>query len=337
MNNKALLMFIGILGLCPLFVAAQTPPPAADAAVSAPRLSVLPWNNHKAAVSLTFDDALPVQLDIVAPELAKRKLTATYYLNTITLTRIEEWRALQMQGNELGNHTVHHLHSTALTAENEMLEIVDASTTLKSLGIKVSTFSYPYEEVTPANEIVVRENFLLARAGWGDGPYITRINDSDGVDFYAIPSRVTRTATPLSEYKTWVETTTAGCGWLVFQMHAVEGGFGYEPLPLATFTGLLDYLVAEQKEGVWVAPFITVGLYLRAQKSVEATVPVAFDNDWIYSFTLPDGFPSGTTLKIAPLPGYAYFQEGKKLTPGADGAIMISVDTLLIVQKIATN
>ena len=32
-------------------------------------LRVLPWNNHEAALSLTFDDSRAVHLDVVAPEL----------------------------------------------------------------------------------------------------------------------------------------------------------------------------------------------------------------------------------------------------------------------------
>ena len=51
-------------------------------------LKVLPWNNHQAALSLTFDDSRAVHLDVVAPELNKRHLRATFFLIVSKTTRL---------------------------------------------------------------------------------------------------------------------------------------------------------------------------------------------------------------------------------------------------------
>jgi peptidoglycan/xylan/chitin deacetylase (PgdA/CDA1 family) len=45
-----------------------------------PTLRVLPWNDHPAAVSLTFNDARPAQLDVVVPELNEHHLHATFFV-----------------------------------------------------------------------------------------------------------------------------------------------------------------------------------------------------------------------------------------------------------------
>jgi peptidoglycan/xylan/chitin deacetylase (PgdA/CDA1 family) len=65
----------------------------------------------KAAVSLSYDDALDSQLDQAVRALAAHKLKATFYLTLNSdafKTRQAEWQALAKAGHELGNHSVHH-------------------------------------------------------------------------------------------------------------------------------------------------------------------------------------------------------------------------------------
>jgi len=65
----------------------------------------------KAAVSLSYDDALHSQLDQAVSALAAYQFKATFYL-TINAeafkTRQTEWQALAKAGHELGNHSVQH-------------------------------------------------------------------------------------------------------------------------------------------------------------------------------------------------------------------------------------
>jgi len=89
---------IPVLLVCGLFVGccfAQTP-----------ALKVLPWSNHPAAVSLTFDDARPVHLDVVVLELNKRHLHGTFFVIVSKLTRLDDWRKAQVQGHKVGHHSV---------------------------------------------------------------------------------------------------------------------------------------------------------------------------------------------------------------------------------------
>src|SRR5271166_1290644 len=97
-----------------------------------PTMRVLPWNDHPAAVSLTFDDARPVHLDVVVPELNSRHLHATFFVIVSKLTRMDDWRRVQAQGHEIGNHSVTHEHPVALTKASEQLEVEDAKKFLES-------------------------------------------------------------------------------------------------------------------------------------------------------------------------------------------------------------
>jgi len=104
--------------LCGLFIGccfAQTP-----------ALKVLPWNDHPGAASLTFDDARPVHLDVVVPELNKRHLRGTFFVIISKLTRSDDWRKTQLQGHEVGNHSVSHEHPVALSKESEEKQVGDA-------------------------------------------------------------------------------------------------------------------------------------------------------------------------------------------------------------------
>jgi hypothetical protein len=76
-----------------------------------------PWPDGKrAAVSLSYDDALPSQLDNAIPALDRHALKGTFYLvlaaESVRL-RMRDWRAAANQGHELGNHSLFHQCSAA--------------------------------------------------------------------------------------------------------------------------------------------------------------------------------------------------------------------------------
>jgi len=77
---------------------------AAAAALAAP------WPNGKrGAVSLTFDDARPSQLDPGLALLERARARATFYVSPHRVReRPADWRAAAKAGHEIGNHTDSH-------------------------------------------------------------------------------------------------------------------------------------------------------------------------------------------------------------------------------------
>lgn len=63
-----------------------------------------------AYVSLTYDDALPVHYETVAPLLEGHGLRATFYVpcNRGFMANADHWRKVAEAGHELGNHTIFH-------------------------------------------------------------------------------------------------------------------------------------------------------------------------------------------------------------------------------------
>jgi peptidoglycan/xylan/chitin deacetylase (PgdA/CDA1 family) len=71
-----------------------------------------PWPDEcDGAVSLTFDDGLPSQLERAVPLMSKAGLRGTFYVNPGGDTwqaGLQPWRAVAEAGHEIGNHTCAH-------------------------------------------------------------------------------------------------------------------------------------------------------------------------------------------------------------------------------------
>lgn len=301
-----------------------------------PRLRVLPWNDHSAAVSLTFDDSRPVHLDVVIPELNKRHLNATFFVIVSKLTRLDDWRKVRAEGHEIGNHSVTHEHPGELTKASEELEVEDAKKFLDSnFRSNITIFAYPYAELSPGLLFWVKKYDFAAR-GWqgaGESIYIT----SDTVpDWYNLPSQTAYTKYDSAVYRSWVDKAFAKHAWTIFQIHGIGGpSTGFEPIPTETFLSLLDYLKAEQSRGMWVAPFGTVAAYFRAQKVVEAAKPQVQNGGERFVWKVPDSFPSGVLLKAAIQGGthVHVYQRKRELHPGKGGVYSVSFDSEELIVK----
>lgn len=62
----------------------------------------------KAAVALTYDDALASQLDVAAPALDRAGLKGTFFLSNVKRAHVPRWRAMARRGHELANHSLFH-------------------------------------------------------------------------------------------------------------------------------------------------------------------------------------------------------------------------------------
>ena len=66
---------------------------------------------QRAAVSLSYDDTLPTQLDNAIPALDRHGLKGSFYLTLAADTlraRLADWRRAAANGHELGNHSLFH-------------------------------------------------------------------------------------------------------------------------------------------------------------------------------------------------------------------------------------
>lgn len=298
-------------------------------------LKVLPWNNHKAALSLTFDDSRAVHLDVAVPELNKRHLRATFFLIVSKTTRLDDWRRVQAQGHEIGNHSVSHEPAADLTKSGEELQVEDAKKFLDSnFKSDILTFAYPYTEVSPGLLYWVRRYDFAARGGRGDGSQVYIKSDVQP-DWYNLPSQPSYTKYDAATYQSWIDKDVSLNAWTVLQIHGIgDPSTGFEPIPSKTFVEFLDDVKVAESKGLWVAPFGEVAAYFRAQKIVEAAMPQVANGEKKFAWQVPTPFPSGIVLKVAVPGSHArLYQGGRELHRGKDGAYSVAFDSREFIVK----
>jgi len=294
------------------------------ASTSLPGLAVVPWNGHKAATSLTFDDSDSSHLDVAVPELDKRKMRGTFYLIANKTDRKDEWRKILASGHEIGNHTLDHKHPTELDSKGEEAQVSGARNVLqKEFGVPVLTFAYPFVEYTSGLKSWVEKTHLLARGG--NSSYI--VNAEQEPDWWDIPSQTTKSNLAFKDYQSWMDEDLKTGGWLVWMIHGLEGTqWGWEPITRENFTKILDYL---QANDFWVGTFLEVGSYFRAQKIFEKAKVVEKDGKKTWTWELPEFMPRNVALKLD-LPvdtktkGLEVTQGGQKITADERGFYSIN-------------
>jgi peptidoglycan-N-acetylglucosamine deacetylase len=267
----------------------------AQAADPAPTVRVLPWNNHKAAISLTFDDGDSSHLDTAIPELDRRGLKGTFFLiaNKANI-RAAEWQKAFDSGHELANHSATHRYGQGLKKQEVPAEVDGAKATLERLfHHKVVTFAYPFVSITPDLRHQLDGACVAARG------CDNKIQADANLDWLDIKSMMALTKRPLSEYQGWLAETDARNAWCVFLIHGLEGTTtgGWEPMPKSTFGALLDE-ISSKKDVFWTATFAQVASYLRAQKEFGKVQPKTSGVSTTWSWTRPQAIPAGVVLKM---------------------------------------
>jgi peptidoglycan/xylan/chitin deacetylase (PgdA/CDA1 family) len=243
--------------------------------------AAFPWpGGRRAAVSLTYDDAVPSQRLHAARQLGARQLPGTFFVlgkSEDLKAHEREWQALQTAGHELASHTIHHpcdcSHAwvpRGYTSQDYDLprmsaELDQTLELLTALGAPAPrTFAYPCGETSvgePRQSYVplVRERFLAARGvearvadPWQDA--LDQVPAIDGA----------RSAEELIQV---VEQAEATGGWLVLLFHGVGGD--HLPVALEVHEALLDHLT-KRRGAIWTETFRNVAAFVsgcRANRS----------------------------------------------------------------------
>lgn len=191
-----------------------------------------------ALVCLTYDDALPVHREVVAPLLAERGLRGTFYIPAArddVHSHVEGWRNVAAMGHELGNHSCFHpcrtraewdwkppyrleeytrerIHDELLLA-NRVLHLIDGRSE-RSYGATCSDLSIGDDESFVDD---IRELFSVVRSGIAEQP-------SAGVMPFVVPAMFVdfkRADEVIAVIELMGEQENA---WLVLGMHGVGAG-----------------------------------------------------------------------------------------------------------------
>jgi len=230
--------------------------------------------NKRAAVSLSFDDARPSQLEAGLPILDCHGVRATFYVSPPTaLTRVEDWRSAAARGHELGNHTMTHpcsgnfpwSRANALedhTVDSYAAELDGANAFIHDqFGITASTYAYCCGQKfigrgAQAHSLVplVAERFVVGRGfrdeNWNDPAYCD-LAQASGVD---------ADVQPLETLRGWVDRAVAAGGWLIFVAHDVADR-SHQALSPAVLDALCAYC-ADPANGIWIDTVANIGAHV---------------------------------------------------------------------------
>jgi len=246
---------------------------------------VFAWPEQiQGAVSLTYDDGLPVHYGVVAPLLRDHGLLATFYPMIQSDLRLhpERWRELAQDGHELGNHTVFHpcrqkstdpypwlderydlrnytlAHMRAeLEVANLVLHLLDGLTE-RSYASTCCDMQIGYDGVEEALEPLLTDLFFAAR-----GTLTNQVADpANGLNLFDIDC-TQADGRSLDELKQLVEQARANGGWAVLVIHGVGAGT-HDLYSEADVHQLFIGWLARQ-QAVWTAPLRTIARYVRQQ------------------------------------------------------------------------
>jgi peptidoglycan/xylan/chitin deacetylase (PgdA/CDA1 family) len=228
----------------------------------------------RAAVSLSFDDARPSQLDQAMPILDRHGVRATFYVSPpAARKRRDEWAAAARRGHEMGNHSLTHpcsgnfLWSRGNALENMSLDDMEAQLTGATRFIRdelcapVSTYAYCCGQKfvgrgRGARSFVplVAKHFVVGR-GFRDEDH----NDPRFCDL-AQAYGMDADMTPFETLRAQIERAAGQGGWALFAAHDVFDGPRQCMAP-AVLDALCAYC-ADPANGIWIDTVAAVGAHI---------------------------------------------------------------------------
>lgn len=228
------------------------------------------WQGKKAAVILTYDDALNVHLDNAMPLLDSLNLKGTFYVSTYSSAfrnRVGDWKKLAEKGHELANHTIFHpcignesnrswvnenYDMGTYTVKRMVDEIKMNNTLLEALdGKKERTFAFTCGDMTVGdNQPFINElknELVAARAVRNEMHKIDEIDIYD-IDSYMINGETGDELIALA--KKAIETNSL----LVFLFHGVGGEHSLD-VSLDAHKQLLEFL-KQNENNIWTTTMI---------------------------------------------------------------------------------
>jgi Polysaccharide deacetylase len=210
--------------------------------VTSPNLRVLPWAGFKAAVTYTFDDSQPSQLEHW-PELKATGVPMTFFVNPSASTQAGydfNWKAIGKAGSELGNHTWNHCRANLSscspfgTQEDE----IDQTTLyiVSHLGVKdVYSFADPFGDTGWRTYAAPR--FLTGR-----GVMSGTVPPTGASDWYNLPVFPVATGQTAKDFNAGIDNARSQGHWNIFMFHSIRptANDWYAGVEIADITICLD-------------------------------------------------------------------------------------------------
>lgn len=238
-----------------------------------------PWpNGRRGAVSLTFDDARPSQLDPGMALLEKGKARATFYVSPHRMReRVEDWREAVKAGHEIGNHTKTHpcTGNYAFSRKNalETLDLAhmernldDATTEINEmLGITPISFAYPCGQTYVGRGENLKSYIpLVAKRFLSGRGYLNEAANDPAICDLAYLMGTGYDQAPFTEVKRLMDTAAREGRWLILVGHDI-GPRKFQSVEAEILLETCAY-ANDPANGLWLATTGEVARRLAAQR-----------------------------------------------------------------------
>ena len=238
-------------------------------------------NGARAAISLSFDDGRPSQVDKGLAVFARHGARVSFYVVPSAVEqRLEGWRDAVNAGHEIGNHSLVHPCSgnfawsrhKALenyTVESMGTELREANARIEALlGVTATSFAYPCGQTfvgrgteTQSYVPVAAELFVSARGWLDEAPNDPAYVDMAQLTGMELDGKTFEDLLPL------LENARKHKQWLVLAGHDI-GEEGNQTTRIETLDRLFAYLKSNA-EAFWLAPVGEVAAYVAEQRKDE--------------------------------------------------------------------
>ncbi|MFN8253541.1 MAG: polysaccharide deacetylase family protein [Ferruginibacter sp.] len=233
------------------------------------------WRGKKAAVVLTYDDAIDQHLDNALPVLDSLNIKATFYITAFSPSmqaRLNDWKKLSSGGHELGNHTLYHpcVGGTGrewVSKQNDLRyysvkrienEIRMTNLFLQSLDGKTKrTFAFTCGDMKVDDSLFMngmKTDFVAAR---GVRNEMHKINEVDlyNTDCYVVNNH------SFEQMKEWVDKAIQANSLLIILFHGVGGGNSLN-VSIDDHRKILSYIKQQEKD-LMIAPMLEVAEHIK--------------------------------------------------------------------------
>ena len=273
-------------------------------------------DGKRCATSFTFDDGNRDNYTIAAPELEKRGMRGTFWLNCATIqgeVNGKDYRMtwddvcdLHNKGHEMSNHGWSHKNLTKISIDEARIEIEkNDSAIFAHTGVKPVTFCYAYNLRNEELEKIAE----IGRVGTRKFEYGFGEKSSD------------------EELREKMDKTIKNRGWAVWMTHGITSQYDHFKDP-SRFPAFLDY-VKEREGAIWIGTFKDVAAYIAERDAITLNVVKKGKKLIVTPSLALDAalFNMPLTMCINNVSAIDAVQDGKKLTAVyKDGRAFIDIN-----------
>ena len=287
---------------------------------------MLNWAGFKSALTYTFDDAQPSQVEHYA-ELQATGVRHTFFVTSSSSGFDATFTQAVKDGHEMGNHTVHHCHADLSGCGNTASAPVSVDAELDDCNSYIASHLGQSAVWTAASP--------FGDSGW-DTPDMSRfflnrgvasgtVSPNDNTDPFNLPCHAAVEGETAAMFNAVIDDVDARNRWAIFLVHTLSptSQSWYAPIDISVITDSVAH--AKSLGDVWIDSMVNVGAYWRGQKLLSAVTPAAAGGGQTWTWKLPTQFPRGRALRIT-VDGGTPSQNGTPLTWDPHGYYEIALD-----------